>query len=82
NGNKVVIDAANNNKANRYVQSMTVDGQVHTKNYLSHDQLLKGTTVKYQMASSPNQSRGVNDNDLPYSFSKELKSVNNKNKKK
>ncbi|MBF0650338.1 glycoside hydrolase family 92 protein, partial [Dysgonomonas sp. GY75] len=82
NGNKVVIDAANNNKANRYVQSMTVDGQVHTKNYLSHDQLLKGTTINYRMAPAPNQSRGVNDNDLPYSFSKELNSINNKNKKK
>ncbi|MDR1501107.1 MAG: GH92 family glycosyl hydrolase [Prevotella sp.] len=82
NGNKVVIDAANNNKANRYVQSMTVDGQVHTKNYLTHDQLMKGTTINYRMAPSPNQSRGVNDNDLPYSFSKELNSINNKNKKK
>ena len=82
NGNKVVIDAANNNKANRYVQSMTVDGQVHTKNYLTHDQLLKGTTINYRMAPAPNQSRGVNDNDLPYSFSKELNSINNKNKKK
>ena len=82
NGNKVVVNAKDNNKANRYVQSMTVDGQSYTKNYLTQDQLMKGATVNFQMAPNPNQSRGVNDSDLPYSFSNELKSTNTKNKKK
>ncbi len=80
NDNKVVINAVNNNKANRYVQSMIIDGQVHTKNYLTHDQLIKGTTINYEMAPDPNKNRGVNENELPYSFSKELKSVSNKKK--
>jgi predicted alpha-1,2-mannosidase len=79
NGNKVVINAKDNNRANRYVQSMTVDGQSYTKNYLTQEQLMKGTTLNYQMAPNPNENRGINESDLPYSFSKELK---NKNLKK
>ena len=82
NGNKVVINADNNNKVNRYVSSMTVNGQPYTKNYLTHEALMKGATIGYQMAPVANQNRGINDNDFPYSFSKELNSINHKNKKK
>ncbi|MDR1717426.1 MAG: hypothetical protein LBS20_16455, partial [Prevotella sp.] len=63
------------------VQSMTVDGQAHTRNYLTHDQLMKGTTINYQMAPAPNVNRGTSDRDLPYSFSKEYKVTNTKKKK-
>jgi len=78
NGNKVVINANNNNKANRYVQSMTVNGKNHTKNYLTHDVLMKGAKINYVMAPAANKNRGINDADLPYSFSNELKAANKK----
>ncbi|MFV0418379.1 MAG: GH92 family glycosyl hydrolase [Dysgonomonas sp.] len=82
NGKKVVINADNNNAANRYISSMSVDGQPYTKNYLKHDALMKGTEINYQMAPKANETRGINDSDFPYSFSNELKANNPKGKKK
>lgn len=78
NGNKVTIKADNNKKANRYVQSMSVNGQPYSKNYLTHETLMKGAGISYQMAPAPNKNRGTSDDDAPYSFSKELKAKNNK----
>ncbi|WP_108821366.1 GH92 family glycosyl hydrolase [Dysgonomonas sp. Marseille-P4361] len=82
NGNKVVINADNNCKSKRYVESMHVNGQNYTKNYLTHDLLRNGAVIDFKMSSTPNKNRGINDNDFPYSFSKELKEVNAKAKKK
>ena len=74
NGKKVTIKAGNNSKENRYVNGMTVNGQPYTKNYLTHDALLKGATINYLMAPNPNKNKGININDTPYSFSKERNS--------
>jgi len=73
NGNQVVINADNNNKANRYISSMTLNGSNHTKNYVTHDTLMKGAKINFNMSSQPNTSRGTNDSDFPYSFSNEFK---------
>ena len=81
NGKKVTIKADNNSKANRYVVSMTVNGQPYTKNYVTHGDLLGGTNISYKMSPTANQNRGTSDSDLPYSFSKEYKVVNTKKKK-
>ena len=72
NGKKVSIKADNTNKENKYISSMTVNGKTHTKNYLTHDVLLKGATINYKMSSTPNKTRGINEIDFPYSFSNEL----------
>lgn len=73
NGKQVVIKADNNRKSNRYVSSMTVNGQPYTKNYLTHDQLQNGAVIEYKMSATPNKQRGVQNEDLPYSFSKDEK---------
>ena len=72
NGKQVKIIADSNNKDNRYISSMTVNGKDYTKNYLAHDTLIQGLDINYKMISVPNKTRGTNDNDFPYSFSKEL----------
>ena len=69
NGKTVTIESANNSMENRYVQSMKVNGKNYTRNYLTHDQLLKGAKIQYQMSGTPNMSRGVGEQDAPYSFS-------------
>lgn len=71
NGEKVIITSNNNNKDNRYIQSMTLNGKNYTKNYLTHSDLSKGARVNFEMSDKPNKSRGVNEADAPYSFSKE-----------
>ncbi|MDU1905273.1 MAG: GH92 family glycosyl hydrolase [Dysgonomonas sp.] len=75
NGKQVVISANNNNEANRYVQSMSVNGQSYSKNYLKHGDLLNGANIRFDMGINANEQRGTSDSDVPYSFSKELKSM-------
>ncbi|MBQ3364594.1 MAG: GH92 family glycosyl hydrolase [Muribaculaceae bacterium] len=53
-----------------YIQSMTIDSKPYTRNYLDHDQLMKGCRIHYVMSDKPNYSRGTGKGDLPYSFSR------------
>lgn len=69
NGKKVTIKANKNAKQNRYVQGLKLNGKSYTKNYLTHGDLLKGASVQFEMSPVPNKSRGVQERDLPYSFS-------------
>ena len=71
NGNSLVIDAPNNSKKNFYINSMNLNGTDYTKNYLRHEDLFKGGTIKVDMDNKPNQNRGTKEEDMPYSFSKE-----------
>ena len=50
---------------------MKLNGKNHTNNYLTHEQLMKGARIQYQMDAVPNKSRGINKEDAPYSFSAE-----------
>ena len=70
NGNNLVIDAQNNSKENLYIESLRVNVQESTRNYLKHADLLQGGTIEFKMGSQPNLNRGINDDDAPYSFSK------------
>ena len=69
NGKTVTIKANNNNTDNRYVKDMKVNGKGFTRNYLTHDQLLKGANIQYQMSPTPNKQRGTTEKDIPYSLS-------------
>ena len=50
---------------------MKVNGKVYTRNYLTHEQLLNGAKIQYQMSAVPNKNRGIGIEDAPYSFSAE-----------
>ena len=59
NGNNLVIDAQNNSKENLYIESLRVNGQESTRNYLKHADLLQGGTIEFKMGSHPNLNRGI-----------------------
>jgi predicted alpha-1,2-mannosidase len=69
NGKKIVIKAPDNNAANRYVNSISVDGKPYSKNWLSHTALMKGAVIDFGMSAKPNLQRGTRQEDVPYSFS-------------
>jgi len=73
NGKKMVIESPNNSAANRYVDSMTLNGKQYGKNYLTFGDLTAGGTIKFDMTDRPNTSRGTQPDDFPYSFSGEEK---------
>lgn len=70
NGNHMVITAANNDAEHRYIQSMELNGLDCTRNYLTHDELMKGGSIRYVMTARPNKERGTARRDVPYSFTK------------
>jgi len=71
NGKKVVLRADSNSEANRYIHALKWNGRNYTKNYIKHSELLKGATLKFDMRSQPNKTRGTAKEDLPFSLSKE-----------
>ena len=70
NGNTVSINAPENNAENKYISTLSVNGQPVTRNYLTHDELLNGATIKVTMSHTPNTQRGIQAEDAPYSFSR------------
>ena len=72
-GHDVVLTAANNSAANRYLTQLTLNGQLYAHNWLSYKELLKGATLNFDMGAVPNQQRGTAPADAPYSFSKATK---------
>lgn len=71
NGKEIVIKAPENSDENRYIESMKVDGKTYNKNWLSHEELMKGATIDYEMSDTPNKSRGTKESAYPYSLSNE-----------
>ena len=73
NGKTITISAPENGDDKRYISSMTLNGKEHTKNYLTHEELMNGASITFKMAAQPNEQRGTKEADLPYSFSNEFK---------
>ncbi len=69
NGKTIEISAENNTEATRYVDAMTLNGKRHTRNFLTHQELLRGAKIGYRMSTEPNRKRGLAESDRPYSFS-------------
>ena len=69
NGKTITIKADNNQLDNRYIKEMKVNGKSQTRNFLTHDQLIKGANIQFQMSPVPNKQRGTREKDVPYSLS-------------
>ena len=52
-----VITARNLTDANRYVQSVKLNGQPYDKLYITHQDLLQGGTLEFEMGSQPSAAR-------------------------
>ena len=71
NGNSMELHAPDNSGEHFYVDRMEVNGQLYTKNYVTHGLLHDGGRMDYVMSRTPNRQRGITDEDIPYSFSRE-----------
>ncbi|ROH95861.1 GH92 family glycosyl hydrolase [Chryseobacterium daecheongense] len=71
NGKTIDIKAPENSAKNLYVQSLSVNLQPYSKNWLSHKELMKGAVLDFHMDDRPNKERGSQEKDFPYSMSKE-----------
>ncbi|MBF8962132.1 GH92 family glycosyl hydrolase [Pontibacter sp. FD36] len=68
NGKTFVIEAPSNSRENLYVQKATLNGKKHEQNWISHEDILKGGKLKFEMGAKPDTSRGTQESAAPYSF--------------
>jgi putative alpha-1,2-mannosidase len=68
NGKVVEIKAPKVSDRNRYVQSVRINGKPYTKLYVTHNQLVDGCVIEFEMGAKPNKKRGLALQDKPYSM--------------
>ena len=64
------IRANNVSKLNKYIQSATLNGKPHNKTWISHEDIINGGTLIFEMGPEPNHSWGSNPNDTPPSMTR------------
>jgi predicted alpha-1,2-mannosidase len=69
NGKQILIKAPKNSAENVYVEALKFNQKPYSKNWLSHQELLKGAVLDFDMNNKPNVNRGINEKDFPYSMS-------------
>lgn len=72
NGKKLVINSTNQAEEHVYIKDLKFNGEKYDKNFLRYEDLLKGGNLEFNMSGEPNKNRGISEESLPYSFSKEL----------
>jgi predicted alpha-1,2-mannosidase len=71
NGEKLVINARENSRENVYVQGIKFRGKRIERNYITHDDLLRGGKMIFLMGAEPDMDRGTGEEAAPYSMSRE-----------
>ena len=59
NGKTFTILAHNANKKNIYIQSAKLNGKEYDKNYFTHQDIIQGGTLEFQMGPNPNTNWGA-----------------------
>ena len=72
NGKQLTVTAKGNSDDTRYVNAMTLNGETYNHNYLTHDALMNGGNIVFDMSKTPNTQRGTLAEDVPYSLSNEM----------
>ncbi|AKD02287.1 GH92 family glycosyl hydrolase [Pontibacter korlensis] len=67
NGNVLEVEAQGNSSENRYIQSITLNGEPYTKSYILHKDLIKGGKLVFKMGNTPSPTWGVAKEDRPRS---------------
>lgn len=72
NGNKLEIEAIDNNAQNVYVEKVELNGNRYDNNWISHEDIMNGGKLTFYMDNKPERKRGTEKESFPYSLSNEL----------
>ena len=72
NGKSLTVTAKGNSDDTRYANAMTLNGETYNHNYLTHDAVMNGGNIVFDMSTTPNTQRGTLAEDVPYSLSNEM----------
>jgi len=65
NGKTFTVTAANNQKANVYINSAKLNGTSYTKSYITYNDIKNGGELNFEMSAQPNKNWGTGDSDVP-----------------
>lgn len=68
NGKTFVITAKNNSKTNIYIKSATLNGQPYHKSFITHQDMLEGGELIFEMSDKPNRRYGKSSASWPTSM--------------
>ncbi len=71
NGKCFEIKAPGVSDKKRYVKSVRLNGKPYSKMYITHQDLLNGGVLEFEMSDTPNKQRGIRKSDKPYSMTDE-----------
>ena len=71
-GNTFTVKAPGVSTANRYVKAVRLNGKPYTKRFITQQDVLRGGTLEFEMADSPQPAATPKAEDLPYSLSRVL----------
>ncbi|MBG0859362.1 MAG: GH92 family glycosyl hydrolase [Bacteroidales bacterium] len=70
NGRELILDAPGNSSQDIYVHNIRLNGKHIERNFIKHDELLKGGRLLFGMDSEPSYKRGISEDASPYSMSR------------
>lgn len=71
NGKTVNISAPENGTGRPYIKDLKIGSKSVSRNYVTYDELMKGTDLFFSMSDTPDYSRGTAPEDAPFSFSRQ-----------
>ncbi len=71
NGRTIEISSNANRPSDCFINELRIDGIPCDKNFITHEQLLGGARLEFDLSDRPNTVRGTSDDAAPYSFSRE-----------
>ena len=69
-GKSFTVEAENNTKENIYIQKVFLNGKPYKKTYITYEDIMNGSTLKFVMGKRPNKSFGKAMTDRPIVLNK------------
>jgi len=70
NGRQFNVVVKNYSPANIYVNRVKLNGRDYKKRFITHNDIISGGTIEFEMGSEPNKNWWINAADLPFSVTK------------
>lgn len=58
-GKQFIIEAKNQSRENNYIQSATLNGKPLNRSWITHEEIIRGGKLIYEMGAEPNKNWGI-----------------------
>jgi predicted alpha-1,2-mannosidase len=69
-GRTFTMEAVGNSAENKYIEKAYLNGKPYSKSYITYDDIIKGSTLKFVMGKKPNKNFGKSRSSRPVVLSR------------